>query len=110
MNAPRLSLKVIYARNDRARRVIAWAKSVMPANSQLWEEADRALTDVPVMGAAITRLAAELAEARLDQANLLAAMQATISAQADGERDPLYYLRDELEAWQARSAGHGGAS
>ncbi len=46
----------------------------------------------------------------MDRANLLAAMRATIAAHADGEPDPLYYLRDELNARQARSAGPGGAS
>jgi hypothetical protein len=30
--------------------------------------------------------------------NLLAAAKATLSAHADGEDDPLYYLRDELRA------------
>jgi hypothetical protein len=107
---PRISLRVIYARNDRARRVIAWARSAMPGKSQLWEEADRALADVPALGAVITRLAAELADARMDRANLLAAMRATIAAHADGESDPLYYLRDELDARQPHPGGHGSAS
>jgi hypothetical protein len=106
----RISLRVIYARYDRARRVIAWARSAMPAKPQLWEEADRALADVPALGAVITRLAAELADARMDRANLLAAMRATIAAHADGEADPLYYLRDELDARQTRPEGHEGAS
>lgn len=101
---------VIYARNDRARRVIAWAASVMPAASQLWAEADRALADVPALGTVIARLSAELAEVRMDRANLLAAMQAAIGADEDGEADPLYYLRDELQVRQERSAGHGGPS
>lgn len=108
--APRTSLRVIYARNDRARRVIAWAWSAMPAASQLWAEADRALADIPALGAVITRLAAELADARMDRANLLAAMRATLAAHADGEPDPLYYLRDELDARQPRPGGHGRAS
>ncbi len=33
---------------------------------------------------------------RLDRASLLAAMRAAIEADADGEADPLAYLRDEL--------------
>ena len=48
--------------------------------------------------AEITRLRAELADARLDRANLAAAALATIAAHADGEPDPLSYLRDELRA------------
>jgi len=100
---PRVSLPAIYARNDHARRLIAGFASAMPAASELWEQVDRALADVPALGA-------ELTETRMDRANLLAAMQAAIGAHADGETDPLYYLRDELNARQARSAGHGGAS
>jgi hypothetical protein len=107
---PRTSLRIIYARNDRARRVIAWARSAMPAASQLWAEADRVLADVPALGTVITRLAAELAGARMDRANLLAAMRAAVAAHADGEPDPLYYLRDELDAQQSRPGGHGSAS
>jgi hypothetical protein len=106
----RTSLRIIYARNDRARRIIAWARSAMPAASQLWAETDRALADVPALGAVTTRLAAELAEARMDRANLLAAMRAAVAAHADGEPDPLYYLRDELAARQPRPGEHRRAS
>ena len=84
--------------------------SAMPAASEMWEQVDRALADVPAMGAVIARLAAELADTRMDRANLLAAMRAAIAAHADGEPDPLYYLRDELDARQTPSQGHRGAS
>ena len=53
----------------------------------------------------VTRLAAELDQVRLDRANLRAAMRATLAAHADGEADPLWYLRDELNAAQARAEG-----
>lgn len=33
-----------------------------------------------------------------DLHNLIAAARATLRAHADGEDDPLYYLRDELQA------------
>ena len=46
-------------------------------------------------------LAAELAATRLDRANLIAAMRAALAADADGERDPLSYLRDELDTLRA---------
>ena len=36
-------------------------------------------------------------------------MRATISAQRDGESDPLYYLRDELRASQNASERRAGA-
>jgi hypothetical protein len=42
--------------------------------------------------------------ARHVAANLRAAMRATLAAYAEGERDPLWYLRDELNAPQASSA------
>ena len=112
MSAPEsgISLDAVYARNDIARRIVAQAVSALPAASELWSHVDRALADVPTLGAVIGRLADQLAETRMDRANLLAAMRATIAAQADGEPDPLYYLRDELSAHQGRSPGHGGAS
>jgi hypothetical protein len=105
----RISLDAVYTRNDSARRIVAAFASARPALPELWQQVERALADVPALGAVIGRLAAELADIRMDRANLLAAMQAAVAAQADGEADPLYYLRDELNARQARSAGHGEA-
>lgn len=112
MNAPepRLSLPEMYARNDHARRIIAAAASVLPVTFELWSQVDSALADLPALGAVIARLDGELADTRMDRANLIAAMRATLAAYADGESDPLYYLRDELDASQARSQGHRGAS
>lgn len=105
-----MSLEAVYARNDVARRIVAQAASALPGAAELWNQVDGALADVPALGAVIGRLVGELADTRMDRANLLAAMRATIAAHADGETDPLYYLRDELNARQARSAGHGRAS
>jgi len=105
-----IMLHVIYVRNDNARQVIAGFASAMPVASEMWEQVDRALADVAAMGAAIGRLTAELADTRMDRANLLAAMRATLAAHADGETDPLYYLRDELDTSQARPEGHRGSS
>jgi len=112
VNAPEsgMSLHVIYARNDNARQIIAGFMAAMPATSEMWSQVDHALADVPALGAVIGRLAAELADTRMDRANLLAAMRATLAAQADGEPDSLYYLRDELDARQGRSQDHGGTS
>jgi hypothetical protein len=54
----------------------------------------------------IARLAAELAAVRLESANRLAAMRAALGAAADGEPDPLEYLRDELPEYRpARRSG-----
>jgi hypothetical protein len=58
----------------------------------------RALDTIPLLSAEICRLRRRLATALNDLNNLLAAAKATLSAHADGEDDPLYYLRDELIA------------
>jgi hypothetical protein len=105
---PGISLHAVYARNDHARRIIAGCLSAMPTTGGMWEQVDRALADVPALGTVIARLTAELADARMDRANLLAAMRATVAAYADGEPDPLYYIRDELGVRQLPSQGHGG--
>jgi hypothetical protein len=107
---PRINLDVAYARSDHARRIIAACMAAMPAVAVMWEQVDDALADVPAMGAVIARLTAELAATRMDRANLLAAMRATIAAHADGDPDPLWYLRDELAARQAPSQHDGSAS
>lgn len=46
------------------------------------------------------RLTDELAECRESFANLRAAVRATLAANADGETDPLWFLRDEYSAQQ----------
>jgi ABC-type transporter Mla subunit MlaD len=59
---------------------------------------NRALDTIPLLSAEINRLRRRLATTLGDFNNLLAAARATLSAHADGEEDPLYYLRDELRA------------
>jgi len=105
-----INLDVVYARSDHARRIIAACTAATPAVHVMWEQVDHALADAPAMGAVIARLTAELAATRMDRANLLAAMRATIAAHADGDPDPLWYLRDELAARQAPSQRDGSAS
>jgi hypothetical protein len=58
----------------------------------------RALDTIPLLSAEINHLRRRLATTLGDFNNLLAAARATLSAHADGEEDPLYYLRDELRA------------
>jgi hypothetical protein len=91
-----ISLHVVYARNDNARHVVAGLAAATPALAAIWAQLDRALDDVPALGAIVARLTAELGGTRMDRANLQAAMRATLAALADGETDPLSYLRDEL--------------
>jgi hypothetical protein len=56
------------------------------------------INDLADLVTGLTRLAEERDQARLKQANLRAAMRAALAAHADGEPDPTWYLRDELNA------------
>jgi hypothetical protein len=105
-----IDLQEITDRNDTARRILAGFASAAPSLADFWDLLKAALTDTVVLAAEVTRVSAEIAAARLDVANLLAAIQSTLAAYADGEADPLWYLRDELNARQTRSDGHGRAS
>jgi len=106
----RIDLEEIAARNQIARQMIAGFSAEMPVLADFWRHLDTALAGNLALSAEVTRLNAELASARLDMANVLAAIRATLAAHADGEADPLYYLRDELDARQMPSARHGRAS
>jgi len=52
--------------------------------------------DIPALVSEVDRLLALLAQARRRYADLAAAALATLAAHADGEPNPLSYLRDEL--------------
>jgi hypothetical protein len=100
----------VTTRNDIARGIIAGFAAAAPTLAGVFGFLDSALADVPAVLGELRRARAELEAVRLDRANLLAAIRATIDAQADGEPDPMYYLRDELDASQDRPQGHRGAS
>jgi hypothetical protein len=102
---PDIELAQISARNTHARHIVVGCASALPALAAIWQELDDALADMVALCALVTRLSAERDRARLDRANLRAAMRATLAAHADGEPDPLWYLRDELNAPETRSAG-----
>ena len=103
MNAPEsINLFAVYARNDNARRVVAGLSAATPALADIWQQLDRALDDIPALGAIVAQLTADLVGTRMDRANLLAAMRATLGAHADGDDDPLSYLRDELAEFTGR--------
>ena len=70
---------------------------------QCQESVPSLINDLAHLVAEITRLAGELDQARLDRANLRAAMRAALAAHADGEPDPMWYLRDELDAAESAS-------
>ena len=57
-----------------------------------------ALKIIPTLCQQIHDLRRRLALALADLHNLIAAAKATLGAHTDGEPDPFYYLRDELEA------------
>ena len=95
---PIVDLQEAATRNHAARRVIAGFSTTAPTLAEIWQQLEAALADTPALSAEITRLRAELADTRLDRANLLAAARAVITAYLDGESDPLSYLCDELQA------------
>jgi hypothetical protein len=86
----------ITTRNDIARDIIAGFASVTPTLTGVLRLVDAALADVPAVVADLGRVRAELEAVRLDRANLLAAIQAFLAADADADADPLGYLRAEL--------------
>ena len=81
---PETDLQEVANRHDTATAVV--------------DTLSRALDLIPLLSAEITRLRRRLATTLNDFSNLLAAAKATLSAHADGEDDPLFYLRDELNA------------
>jgi hypothetical protein len=93
-----ISIAEVTTRNDIARDIVAGFAGVTPTLAGIWRYLDGALADVPVVLAELGRVRAELEAVRLDRANLLAAIRATIGADAEGESDSLGYLRDELDA------------
>jgi hypothetical protein len=104
------SREEIAARNEIARRMIAGFAAEMPALADFWRHLDTALAGNLALAAELTHQNTELTAIRLDRANLLAAIRAALAAHAEGEADPLYYLRDELSARQALSQRHGRTS
>jgi hypothetical protein len=94
----------ITTRNDVSRDIIAGFAAVTPALAGVWRLIDTALADLPAVLAGLRRARSELEAVRLDRANLLAAIRATLAAGAEGEPDALGYLRDELGSTDA-SAG-----
>ena len=91
----------ITTRNDIARDIIAGFAAVTQSLAGAWRLIDTALADLPVVLADLGRAQAELEAVRLDRANLLAAIRATLAADAEDEPDPLGYLRDELDSTAA---------
>ena len=75
----------ITIRNDIARDLVAGFAAVTPDLAGVWRYVDRALADVPATLAELGRVRGELKAVRLNRANLLAAIRATLGAHQDGE-------------------------
>jgi non-ribosomal peptide synthetase component F len=105
-----VDLQEVASRNDTARHIVAGCTEAFSALADVGRQLEAALADTPALSAEVRRLSRELQTTRLDRANLLAAIQATLAAYADGEADPLAYLRDELDARQAPAPDTGEAS
>lgn len=103
-----INLQEVTTINEAARHVLAGFAQSTPVLADTWRFLGDALNDVPLLVAEISRLAAELRDTRLDRAILLAAARATLAAHRDGEPDPLFYLRDELDARMPPRRGSGG--
>jgi hypothetical protein len=86
----------ITTRNDISRDIVTGFAAVTPTLTGVFRLIDTALADLPAVLADLGRTRAELKAVRLDRANLLAAIRATLAADAEDEPDPLGYLRDEL--------------
>jgi hypothetical protein len=109
----RHSFAEITTRNDIARDIIAGFAgfaAVTPTLAGVWRLVDTALADLPAALAELGQVRAELEAVRLDRANLLAAIRATLDAWTEGEDDPLWYLRDELGTSQMSSQRRGRTS
>lgn len=103
-----INIQEVTTRNAAARRIVAGFSAAMPTLSEVWRYLDSSLADAGDLAEEVTRLQAALLATRLDRANLLAAMRATLAADAEGEADPLSYLRDELPAPQNASQTRAG--
>ena len=91
----------ITTRNDISRDIIAGFAAVTPTLAGVWRLIDTTLADLPAVLADLRRTRTELKAVRLDRANLLAAIRATLAADAEGEPNPFGYLRDELDSSDA---------
>jgi hypothetical protein len=102
------NLQEIHTKNATAQNIINGFAEATPMLGDIWGYLAEALNDVPALSAEITRLADALHGARLDRANLIAAARAAIAADHEHERDPLSYLRDELDALTSPPERNGG--
>ncbi|MFC4007960.1 hypothetical protein ACFOY2_12055 [Nonomuraea purpurea] len=100
---PHTDLQEVSSRNQTAAQIMtALARAPLPVQL-MWAQVIAALADIDALIDEVTGLRAELTSIRHQRANALAAMRATLAADRDGDDDPLYYVRDELDAQANRS-------
>lgn len=100
-----IDIQEVRARYANAARYRTRTRPRAKSQTAAW----RTAADVPRLCDEIERLRADLAVIRRNHADLIAAARATLGAAADGEPQPLAYLRDEL-TWQGHLAAGGGAT
>jgi hypothetical protein len=82
--------------NDKLTTTLARALSKINGCHRCRVYASSLTIDIALLHTEIARLHTEFINERLVSANLRAAIRATLAAHADGEDDPLAYLRYEL--------------
>jgi hypothetical protein len=90
-HTPRLQIDL-----DEILGTIALELAVVRLCKQCQPSVPSLINDLAQLVTEISRLHSALIRERLISANLRAAIRAALGAQADGEPDPLAYLRDEL--------------
>ena len=93
---PDPNLPTITVGDDKVLAAIALELARVQICNQCHGTVPPLIDNIAQLAGEITRLHGALITERLTSANLLAAIRAALGAAADGEADPLAYLRDEL--------------
>ncbi|MFI6902015.1 hypothetical protein ACIBKY_12180 [Nonomuraea sp. NPDC050394] len=109
---PDADLQEVLSRNHTAAHLLTALARATPAHAPIWDHIHLALVDERDILAELASVRAERAADRRRRADLIAAMRATLAAHAEGEHDPLFYIRDEVQAQERaearRAPGTGG--
>ncbi|MEV5574455.1 hypothetical protein AB0L06_30845 [Spirillospora sp. NPDC052269] len=98
-----VNLTEVREKNRIAREVVSYLDDAIPSMAELWWRIYAALADTLMLIVEINRLNAANRGLRTDYVNLLAAARALLGAAEEGtDPDPLYYVRDEVNAQQQR--------
>jgi hypothetical protein len=90
--------------NDEILAAIALGLARAQTCGQYYETVPPLIDDLVPLAGKIARLHDTLITERLRSANLLAAIRAALGAAADGEADPLAYLRYEIPGYAGGDA------